>query len=98
MHRFQTLDFKAPSALPTQLIVGNSGVALARNFPEGPFSLAIDDATAVGFGLSEFGYMDIALRGGGTWKGRLLDRQGKLLARCDSAQPSKTGACAPVSK
>jgi len=98
MHRFQTLDFKAPSPLPTQLIVGNSGVALTRNFPEGPFSLAIDDATAVGFGLSEFGYMDIALRGGGTWKGRLLDRQGKLLARCDSRQPSKTGACAPVGK
>lgn len=63
-----------------------------------PFSLAIGDANAVGFGLSEFGYMDVALTGGGTWKGRLLDRKGKPLAHCDSSKPSKTGPCAPAGK
>lgn len=98
MHRFQAIGFDPPSDLPTQLIVGNGGVELAKNFPEDPFSLAIGDANAVGFGLSEFGYMDIALTGGGTWKGRLLDRKGKPLAHCDSSQPSKTGPCAPAGK
>ncbi len=96
MHRFQTIGFERPSELPNQLIVGNSGVALAGNHPAAPFSVTIDDATAVGFGVSEFGYMDIALTGGGNWTGSLLDRKGKSLARCDSSNPSKTGVCAPT--
>lgn len=96
MHRFQTIGFVPPGALPNQLIVGNGGIALAHNYPPDPFSVAIDDATAVGFGLSDFGFMEIALTDGGHWTGRMLDRKGKRLAACDSAQPSKTGACAPA--
>ena len=96
MHRFQTIGFDPPGVLPNQLIVGNGGIALAHNYPPDAFSVVIDDATAVGFGLSEFGYMDIVLAGGGDWTGRLLDRKGNLLAQCDSSQPSKTGACAPA--
>ena len=98
MHRFQTICFERPSELPNQLIVGNSGVALASNHPADPFSVAIGDATAVGFGVSEYGYMDIALTGGGNWTGSLLDRKGKPLARCDSGNPFKTGTCAPTDK
>lgn len=96
MHRFQSIGFESPSTLPTQLIVGNGGVDLAHNYPKDPFTVGIGDATAVGFGLSEFGYMDIALEGGGDWIGRMVDRKGKLLAKCDSSHPSKTGACAPA--
>jgi len=98
MHRFQTVDFRAPSAFPTQLIVGNGGVDLANNVPKDPFSLSIGGSTADGFGLSEFGYMEIALGDGGNWTGRMLDRKGKALARCDSSRPSATGACAPADK
>lgn len=96
MHRFQSIDFERPGKLPSQLIVGNGGVALANNYPETPFSVTIGDATAVGFGISAFGYMDIALASGGNWSGSLLDRKGKPLARCDSNNPSKTGTCAPI--
>jgi hypothetical protein len=96
MHRFQSISFAAPSSLPNQLIVGNGGVDLAKNYPKDPFSVSIDDATGIGFGLREFGYMDISLTGGGEWTGRLLDRKGKLLAACDSSQPGATGACAPT--
>jgi len=96
MHRFQTISFDPPDTLPTQLIVGNGGVDLAHNYPPAPFTVSIDAASAVGFGLSEFGYMDITLQGGGAWKGRLLDRKGRPLAICDSSQPSRTGACSPA--
>lgn len=96
MHHFQSISFRLPSALPTQLIVGNGGVHLAHNYPKEPFSIGIGAATAVGFGLSEFGHMEITLEGEGAWKGRLLDRKGRLLAQCDSSKSSETGACTPV--
>ena len=96
MDRFQTIGFDPLNALPNQLIVGNGGIALAHNFPRDPFSVVIDHATAVGFGLSEFGYMDIKLQVAGDWTGHLLDRKVKLLAECDSSRPGKTGACAPA--
>lgn len=98
MHRFQTVDFRAPSGLPTQLIVGNSGVALVNNFRKDPFSVIIGGATADGFGLRELGYMDIVLTDGGSWTGRMRDRKGKTLVHCDSRHPSETGACAPAGK
>ncbi|MEA3275411.1 MAG: metallophosphoesterase [Pseudomonadota bacterium] len=98
MHRFQTIGFEPPGALPTQLIIGSGGVDLESNYPEDPFSLSIGDATAVGFGLSAFGYMDIALKGAGDWTGRMLDRKGNLLVRCDSGRRSATGACSPAGK
>ncbi len=99
MHRFQAIDLetKDNTRLPSQLVIGNGGVSLAKNRPKAPFSLTFAGLKARGFGLSKFGYMDIHLKEDGAWKGRLLDDQGGLLAECDSQDVSKkTGICKPA--
>jgi hypothetical protein len=95
MHRFQAIAFEPLGELPSQLIVGNGGVDLDANYPEEPFAVDIGEATAVGFGLSRFGYLDIALHGRG-WSGRLLNPAGNPLARCGSARTGPTGVCEPA--
>ncbi len=96
MHRFQAIDFRPPGVLPTELVVGNSGVDLEDNYPELPFSLRIGSVTAIGFGLSEFGYLEILLQDGIGWTGRMIDRKGEVRVNCDSRSASGTGACAPA--
>ena len=100
MHRFQAIGFppSGDQQRPPQLVVGNGGVALAGNHPEDPFSFLIDGMTGSGFGLSKFGYMEIELAKSGAWKGRLLDRKGNTLAKCNSALKYDTGVCKPASK
>ncbi len=96
MHRFQVISFEGDSRRPSQLVVGNGGVALASNHPKHGFSLPIDGMTGIGFGLKAFGYMDLRLGDAEAWTGQLLDDTGKVLASCDSAAPSaKTGVCRP---
>lgn len=99
MHRFQAIGFPASGdkLRPAQLVVGNGGAALAGNHPKDPFSFPIDGITGSGFGLSEFGYMDIELDEAGAWKGRLLDPHGTRLVSCDLALKYQTGVCEPVS-
>lgn len=105
MHRFQVISFAGATdkgdraARPTQLVVGNSGVDLARNVPEHAFSLPVDGATGTGFGLSAFGYMVLRPGPDGAWSGRLVDPAGRLLARCDSRHPARrTGICRPADR
>jgi hypothetical protein len=90
------ISFEGDSRRPSQLVVGNGGVALASNHPKHDFSLPIDGMTGIGFGLKAFGYMDLRLGDAEAWTGQLLDDTGKVLASCDSAAPSaKTGVCRP---
>ncbi|MGB5830742.1 MAG: metallophosphoesterase [Thiohalocapsa sp.] len=96
MHLFQSIDFKPPSVLPTQLILGNGGVELDDNAIEGAVSAQIRGADAVGFGSGTFGWMEIRLNDGGQWSSRMFDRKGSTLVRCDSARMSGTGACEPI--
>lgn len=100
MHRFQAIGFPASDGeqRPVQLVVGNGGVSLAHNHPEDPFSFPIDGMTGSGFGLSEFGYMQIELGDAGAWKGRLLGDNGATLAKCDSSLKYETGVCELASK
>jgi len=100
MHRFQAIGFSDSGGKqrPAQLVVGNGGVALAQNHPEIPFSFPIDGMTGTGFGLSEFGYLEIELPGSGAWRGRLLGREGSVLAKCDSTLRYKSGVCARESE
>ena len=95
-----TVDFPATplEQRPAQLVVGNSGVVLDRNHPKDPFSVPIDGMTGSGFGLSEFGYMEIELDDSAAWKGRLLGDKGDTLATCDSTLQYKTGVCEPATK
>lgn len=102
MHRFQSISFPdtQKATPPPQLVIGNGGVALASNRPSTPFSIKFDVGTGVGFGLSQFGYMDITLGTDGDWSGNLLgvavfDSQ-HVLARCDSSTFSANGICQPV--
>lgn len=55
--------------------------------------MTLGEAVAVGFGLNEFGYMDIAFRGG-AWTGRLFERAGQVIVRCGREAPTKTAVCA----
>lgn len=100
MHRFQAIGFAASGdeRRPAQLVVGNGGVALDHNHPKDPFSFPIDGMTGSGFGLSEFGYMEIELDDSAAWKGRLLGDKGDTLAKCDSTLQYKTGVCEPATK
>ncbi|MGB7932349.1 MAG: metallophosphoesterase [Gammaproteobacteria bacterium] len=100
MHRFQAIGFAASGEKrrPAQIVIGNGGVALADNEPENPFSFVIDGMKGAGFGLSDFGYMEIELGNSGTWKSRMLGREGAMLAECESVMKYKTGVCAPVAK
>ena len=98
MHRFQAIGFSRASQAPypDQLVVGNSGVSLAHNHPAKPFSLPIDGLTGSGFGLSKFGYMEIAPGGKHGWKGTLRNPAGKPLASCEGGKgATKTGPCTP---
>ncbi len=62
---------RTTSSVLVQLVVGNGGVSLARNHPEDPFSFPIDGMTGSGFGLSEFGYMEIELGDAGRLEGQV---------------------------
>lgn len=100
MHRFQALGLSddAKTPYPDQLVVGNSGIGLAHNHPAKPFSLLFGDLKSSGFGLSEFGYMEIAPGKADGWKGALKDPSGKTLASCEGGQEArKTGPCLPAS-
>ena len=79
--KFQALGFARGSRVPypDQLVVGNSGVALAHNHPAKPFSFPIDGLYGTGFGLSEFGYMKLEPSKKHGWKGALRDPSGKKL-------------------
>jgi len=93
VHRFQSVASEPPGALPLQLIIGNSGTELSRSYDGATFLVPLGETTAVCFGLSEFGYMDIAFQGG-AWTGRLFERAGKVSVRCATEAPAKTAVCA----
>lgn len=69
MHRFEALSFAAPSQRPPSLIVGNSGVAEDTGPPNGAFAQAIDGASAAGFSVDQFGYLELRKNPRGGWNG-----------------------------
>jgi hypothetical protein len=81
MHRFQVVSFAGNH--PQQLIVGNSGVELAKSHPKKPKELTIDGETAQVTGMSEFGVMAITLDKH-DWSGILHGQDGSKLAVCNS--------------
>ncbi len=60
MHRFETLTFTGPTQRPPTLVVGNSGVFEDTGPPTGAFAQTQDGATATGFSLAQFGYLELA--------------------------------------
>jgi hypothetical protein len=72
MHRFETVNFAAPSPRPPTLIVGNSGVGEDTGPPVGAFAQALDGATATGFSLPQYGYLELAKSEGGSWRGQIV--------------------------
>ena len=102
LHRFQATAFNAPAGehRPGQLVIGNGGVGLAKNRPDSPYGLDIDGMAAVGFGLSQFGYMRMELSSEGGWSSELvnptLPKHERVLARCSSGLEALTGICEPV--
>lgn len=102
MHRFQSISFpaKQKGPHPPQLILGNGGVELASNHPKKSFTIDVAGLKGIGFGLSQFGYMEMTLGGSGDWRGQLLgpteNSVQPVLARCDSKASSATGICWPL--
>ena len=88
MHRFEWLEFAADSIRPPMLIVGNSGVSLNTDEPNGAFSQPVDGEPASGFGLDQFGYVEMVLDPGGDWRGEVVAVDpaawSDFLAACDS--------------
>ncbi len=72
MHRFETLTFTGPSQRPPTLVVGNSGVFEDTGPPIGAFAQTLDGATATGFSLAQFGYLELAKNAAHGWLGKLL--------------------------
>jgi hypothetical protein len=72
MHRFETLTFAAPSQRPPTLVVGNSGVGEDPSPPTGAFAQSLDGATATGFSLAQYGYLELAKDGSGSWRGQIV--------------------------
>ena len=72
MHRFETLTFAAPSPRPPTLIVGNSGVGEDSGPPVGAFAQTLDGATATGFSLAQYGYLELSKTQTGAWLGQVV--------------------------
>ena len=90
MHRFQVVSFSTDH--PQQLIVGNSGVKLAKTHPKKAEKLKIDGDEATVMGMSEFGYMSIVVRQN-HWTGTLINAS--PLVTCDSR---KSTICKPTNR
>lgn len=71
MHRFQLLDFAPPSSRPPTLIAGMSGVAEETGAPIGAISQTLDDGTAFGVTLEEFGYIELERDPSRGWNGKI---------------------------
>lgn len=72
MHRFETVNFTAPSERPPTLIVGNSGVGEDGGPPVGAFAQTLDGATATGFSLAQYGYLELRKEENGPWSGQIV--------------------------
>lgn len=72
MHRFETVNFTAPSERPPTLIVGNSGVGEDSGPPVGAFAQTLGGATATGFSLAQYGYLELRKDESGAWLGQIV--------------------------
>ena len=84
VHTFQSVTFaETVLARPPQLVVGDSGVALDEQAPNGAFTATIDGMDAAVLGLEMFGFLQVtSLRADGTWDGTLLDQNGGTILSC----------------
>lgn len=72
MHRFEALSFAAPSHRPPTLVVGNSGVEEDTGPPDGAFAQTVDGASASGFSVDQFGYLELNRDRRGNWQGAMV--------------------------
>jgi hypothetical protein len=72
MHRFEALNFAAPTRRPPTLVVGNSGVVEDDGPPTGAFAQSVDGAPASGFSVISFGYLELTRDTKGTWNGAMV--------------------------
>lgn len=98
MHLFQSIGFTSTGGFhrPPQLVVGNGGVKASSGPGDGPFSIEIDDAAAVGLTSTKHGFMNIRdLAPDGTWEGDVVNpHKGETIAQC--SQPLVDGGlCRP---
>ncbi len=74
MHRFETMTFdpKAIPSRPPTLVVGNGGVELNDDLPTGTFAQRVDGVAASGFGISQYGYLELRRRNANEWSGEVV--------------------------
>jgi Calcineurin-like phosphoesterase len=93
IHRFETITF--PQGGPPQIIVGNSGVTLAKGSPKGTIP-AFDIGgrrTVFGNAAHKHGFMDMRYQPDGSWSAVVLRKDGTPMATCSSANPPAKAVC-----
>ncbi len=104
VHDFEALVFNGER--PSQLIIGNSGVALDKNYISRPVDVEVDGLSATGWITATpdaqhgFGYLDITLQDAANWRGRLPafqpDGQAAGVDLVTCAMPVRDGVlCSP---
>jgi hypothetical protein len=96
MHRFEWLHWGQGVARPPVLIVGNGGVELETNPPQGGFGQPVDGEPASGFSLGQSGYVAM-VRDGDAWHAEVValdpDAWGGELPACGSAAAAGAFLC-----
>lgn len=94
MHRFQSTTLSREQL--TQIVVGNSGVALAKNIPAELYVVELEGMRASGTGISEFGFLKVDV-GADSWSAELFGLaatgQDQILMRCSAAQADAGMPC-----
>ena len=89
MHVYESLTFDASTGRTPQIVVGNSGVALSNHPKDKTFSALIEDSTAQGNALQQFGFLSVKLKPNSQWTGTMFGTNNQTLLTCDSGNPGK---------
>ena len=92
IHRFETVTFRDGG--PPQIIIGNSGVKLAKGSPRGTIP-AFDIAGRKAFGNAahKHGFMAIHYQPDGSWHAAVFRKNGRPMATCSSTNSPAKAVC-----
>ncbi len=81
MHQYESLTF--PPGRPPQVVIGNSGVALASHEAQGDYCTTVDGQQANGNAIGQYGYLDLTLGTTAGWSGSVINTS-STVANCSS--------------
>lgn len=99
MHTYESLSFLTNSNRPPQIVVGNSGVKLAKHPKPHYFNnpVYVDGEQATGNTLEEFGFLSIKRSSSGGWIGQMFGTSDQVILKCGSGNVQQGNTvCATV--